>query len=196
MWSDHELSTKQPRSQGLFPGLGAHKLGKRPWERGWAQSRKKFIAPDQSWNLRFLSFLVTDRHRGNLHEGDIKLTHAQRQMLAIPVQRDKGGRQKRAAMKSLTRRWMESNGQPVIPYRIEGSVGECATYPLKRFTTGPAPQTRSVSLSLSLTAKQSVILTRQAVYHCYKCMPGEIWVTVLCYCPLYGRCQSQNVKTG
>lgn len=90
-------------------------------------SNIKPIAPHQSCNLRFLPILVTDRHRGDLHEGDIKLTHAQRRMLGLPVQRGKGGRQKRAAMKSLTRRWMDSNGQPVIPYRIEGSVGEWQT---------------------------------------------------------------------
>lgn len=74
--------------------------------------------------MTFLRILVADRHRGNLHEGDIKLTHAQRRMLGFPVQRGNGGRQKRAAMKSLTRRWMDSNGRPMIPYRIEGSVGE------------------------------------------------------------------------
>ena len=75
-------------------------------------------------NMRFLSILVTDRYRGDLHEGDIKLTHAQRRTLGLPVQRSNSGRHKRAAMKSLTRRWMDSSGQPVIPYRIEGSVGE------------------------------------------------------------------------
>lgn len=91
--------------------------------------------------MRFLPILVTDRHRGDLHEGDIKLTHAQRRLLGLPVQRVDGGRQKRAAMKSLARRWMDSNGRPVIPYRIEGSVGEwgnlkkcypSSTYSLKR----------------------------------------------------------------
>lgn len=65
---------------------------------------------------------ITDRYRGDLHEGDIKLTHFQRRTLGLPVKRGNGGRKKRAAMKSLTRRWMDSNGQPVIPYRIEGSV--------------------------------------------------------------------------
>ena len=28
-------------------------------------------------------------------------------------------------MRSLARRWMDSNGRPLIPYYIEGSVGEC-----------------------------------------------------------------------
>jgi len=86
------------------------------------ESNMKTIAHHQSCNMRFLPILVTDRHRGDLHEGDIKLTHAQRRLLGLPVQRGDGGRQKRAAMKSLARRWMDSNGRPVIPYRIEGSV--------------------------------------------------------------------------
>ncbi|KAL9973499.1 hypothetical protein ACROYT_G019968 [Oculina patagonica] len=63
---------------------------------------------------------MTDKHRGDLHEGDIKLTHAQRRILGLPV--NHGGRHKRGAMSSLARRWMDSNGRPVIPYRIEGSV--------------------------------------------------------------------------
>ena len=106
----------------------------------------KHIAPRQSCNIRYLPILDTDRHRGDLHEGDIKLTHTQRRMLGLPVQRSKVARQQRAAMKSLTRRWMDSNGRPVIPYRIEGSVGEWVTYFLKCLTTEPAgSQTRSVS---------------------------------------------------
>ncbi|KAJ7327743.1 hypothetical protein OS493_026621 [Desmophyllum pertusum] len=56
----------------------------------------------------------------NLHEGDIKLTPAQRQMLGLP--QTGGRRQKRAAMRNLARRWI-SNGRSVIPYRVEGSVG-------------------------------------------------------------------------
>ena len=83
--------------------------------------------------MRLLPILVADRHRGDLHEGDIKLTHAQRRTLGLPVQQGNGGRQKRAAMKSLARRWTDSNGRPVIPYRIEGSVGEWAAYSLKDF---------------------------------------------------------------
>jgi len=62
---------------------------------------------------------VIDKHKGNLHEGDIKLTHAQRRMLGL---QSNGRRQKRAAMRSLVRRWIDSSGQPVIPYRIEGNV--------------------------------------------------------------------------
>ena len=62
------------------------------------------------------------------------------------MKRDNGGRQKRAAMKSLTRRWMDSNGQPVIPYRIEGSVGEWRYLFFKEgFIPGSNPQTRSVA---------------------------------------------------
>ena len=65
---------------------------------------------------------MEDKHRGILHEGDIKLSHAQRRILGL--QQSNGGRQTRAAMRSLARRWMDSNGRPVIPYRIEGTVGE------------------------------------------------------------------------
>lgn len=151
----------------------------------------KHIAPRQSCNIRYLPILVTDRHRGDLHEGDIKLTHTQRRMLGLPVQRSKVARQKRAAMKSLTRRWMDSNGRPVIPYRIEGSVGEWVTYFLKCLTTEPAgSQTRSVSHSLSLTAKLSHVNSPKCVSWLW--VYREIHVTVLCCCPLYGRCQSQN----
>lgn len=62
---------------------------------------------------------MTDRNGLVLHEGDIKLTHRQRKVLK---KESTGGRQKRGAMRSLARRWMDSNGRPLIPYYIEGSV--------------------------------------------------------------------------
>lgn len=49
------------------------------------------------------------------------MTGAQRRMLGL---NGNGRRQKRAAMRSLARRWIDSNGQAVVPYRIEGSVGK------------------------------------------------------------------------
>ena len=73
-------------------------------------------------DLIFYTFWVTDRSGLFLHEGDIELTGWQRKILK---KQNSGGRQKRGAMRSLARRWMDSSGRPLIPYYIEGSVGEC-----------------------------------------------------------------------
>jgi len=71
------------------------------------------------------------------------------------VKRGNGGRKKRAAMKSLTRRWMDSNGQPVIPYRIEGSVGEGRNLFFKEgFIPGSTPKLVQL-LALNFTTKLS-----------------------------------------
>ena len=64
---------------------------------------------------------VSDRSGLFLHEGDIELTESQRKMIKTQIS---GGRQKRATLRSLSRRWMDSSGRPLIPYYIEGSVGE------------------------------------------------------------------------
>ena len=64
---------------------------------------------------------VSDRSGLFLHEGDIELTESQRKMIKTQIS---SGRQKRATLRSLSKRWMDSSGRPLIPYYIEGSVGE------------------------------------------------------------------------
>ncbi|PFX22639.1 Protein SpAN [Stylophora pistillata] len=64
---------------------------------------------------------VSDRSGLFLYEGDIELTERQRKMIKTQIS---GGRRKRATLRSLSRRWMDSSGRPLIPYYIEGSVGQ------------------------------------------------------------------------
>ena len=64
---------------------------------------------------------MSDRSGLFLHEGDIELTESQRKMIKTQIS---SGRQKRATLRSLSKRWMDSSGRPLIPYYIEGSVGE------------------------------------------------------------------------
>ena len=69
----------------------------------------------------FFYLQVSDRSGLFLYEGDIELTERQRKMIKTQIS---GGRRRRATLRSLSRRWMDSSGRPLIPYYIEGSVGE------------------------------------------------------------------------
>ncbi|XP_073252673.1 zinc metalloproteinase nas-6-like [Porites lutea] len=72
------------------------------------------LANNDAGNLR-----LVDRNN-SLHEGDILLTKRQKSLLG--VEQGNSRRYKRAAMRSLARRWI-SGGQAVVPYQLEGSVG-------------------------------------------------------------------------
>lgn len=65
------------------------------------------------------NFRLVDRNN-SLHEGDILLTKRQKSLLRVGQGNSR--RYKRAAMRSLARRWI-SGGQAVVPYQLEGSVG-------------------------------------------------------------------------
>ncbi|XP_058971466.2 nematocyst expressed protein 6 isoform X1 [Pocillopora verrucosa] len=81
-------------------------------------SASAFQAIEQANNAE-ANLRMSDRSGLFLHEGDIELTESQRKMIKTQIS---SGRQKRATLRSLSKRWMDSSGRPLIPYYIEGSV--------------------------------------------------------------------------